>query len=118
MIPVEHGYAVQQARPASRLEVLAGVGHFPHVESPTEVVTAIEAFIADSHDAADVPPQEHSQSQGSQGISATGDDGSSPDVGLPGTIEELETRREIEVAVGILMDLRRCSHGEAVNEYL
>src|SRR6476620_969706 len=35
IIPVDHAYAAQAARPGSRLEVLAGVGHFPHVERPT-----------------------------------------------------------------------------------
>jgi pimeloyl-ACP methyl ester carboxylesterase len=46
IIPVEHAYAAQAARPGSRLEVLEGVGHFPHVERPTEVVDLIEDFIA------------------------------------------------------------------------
>lgn len=46
MIPVEHAYAAQQARPDIRLEVLAGVGHFPQVERPAEVVELIEDFIA------------------------------------------------------------------------
>jgi pimeloyl-ACP methyl ester carboxylesterase len=45
IIPVEHGYAVHEARPGSRLEVLEGVGHFPHVERPTEVVDLIDDFI-------------------------------------------------------------------------
>jgi pimeloyl-ACP methyl ester carboxylesterase len=45
IIPVEHGYALHKARPGSRLEVLAGVGHFPHVERPSEVVDLIEDFI-------------------------------------------------------------------------
>ena len=35
IIPVAHGYAAHDALPGSRLEVLAGVGHFPQVESPT-----------------------------------------------------------------------------------
>src|SRR3954468_516994 len=38
IIPVEHAHAAHAARPGSRLEVLAGVGHFPQVERPTEVV--------------------------------------------------------------------------------
>lgn len=46
IIPVEHGHAVTELRPASRLEVLPGVGHFPHVERPTEVVDLLDDFIA------------------------------------------------------------------------
>ena len=46
IIPVAHGYAAHAAVPGSRLEVLAGVGHFPHVESPTAVVEILDDFIA------------------------------------------------------------------------
>ena len=46
IIPVDHAYAAQAARPGSRLEVLEGVGHFPHVERPTEVVDLLDDFIA------------------------------------------------------------------------
>src|SRR6201997_3017003 len=46
IIPVAHGYAAHDAVPDSRLEVLAGVGHFPHVESPTAVVDIVDDFIA------------------------------------------------------------------------
>jgi pimeloyl-ACP methyl ester carboxylesterase len=45
IIPVDHAYAVHEARAGSRLEVLEGVGHFPHVERPSEVVGLIEDFI-------------------------------------------------------------------------
>lgn len=45
IIPVAHGYAAHAAVPGSRLEVLAGVGHFPHVESPTAVVEILDDFI-------------------------------------------------------------------------
>lgn len=45
IIPIEHGYAVRDARPGCRLEVLEGVGHFPHVERPIEVVDLINDFI-------------------------------------------------------------------------
>ncbi|MCV7151581.1 alpha/beta fold hydrolase [Mycolicibacterium pyrenivorans] len=45
IIPMEHGYAVHEARPGCRLEVLTGVGHFPHVERPGEVADLIEDFI-------------------------------------------------------------------------
>lgn len=46
IIPVDHGYAAQATRPDVRLEVLTGVGHFPQVERPTEVVELIEDFIS------------------------------------------------------------------------
>jgi pimeloyl-ACP methyl ester carboxylesterase len=45
IIPVEHGYAAHAARPGSRLEVLPGVGHFAHVEAPTEVADIIDDFM-------------------------------------------------------------------------
>jgi pimeloyl-ACP methyl ester carboxylesterase len=45
IIPVAHGYAAHEAVPGSRLEVLPGVGHFPHVESPTAVVDILDDFI-------------------------------------------------------------------------
>lgn len=46
IIPIEHGYALHDARPTCRLEVLEGVGHFPHVERPTEVVDLLDDFVA------------------------------------------------------------------------
>jgi len=45
IIPVAHAYAAHAARAGSRLEVLPGVGHFPQVERPTEVVELIDDFI-------------------------------------------------------------------------
>ena len=53
VIPVDHAYAVQKTRPDVRLEVLPGVGHFPQVECPMEVVDLIEDFIS-SQSAADI----------------------------------------------------------------
>ena len=40
IIPVEHAYAAHEAIETSTLEILEGVGHFPHVESP-EVFTDV-----------------------------------------------------------------------------
>ena len=45
IIPMKHGHAVHAARPGCRFEVLAGVGHFPHVERPGNVVNMIHGFI-------------------------------------------------------------------------
>ncbi|MHA0288344.1 alpha/beta fold hydrolase [Mycobacterium sp. C3-094] len=45
IIPVEHGHALAELRPACRLEVLPGVGHFPHVEEPDAVIELIDDFI-------------------------------------------------------------------------
>jgi pimeloyl-ACP methyl ester carboxylesterase len=55
IIPVGHGYALHEARPGSRLEVLEGVGHFPHVERPSEVVDLLDDFINTTGQPADVP---------------------------------------------------------------
>lgn len=46
IIPVSHAYAAHDALTGSQLEVLEGVGHFPHVETPTAVVDILEKFIA------------------------------------------------------------------------
>ena len=45
IIPVHHAYAALEARPDARIEVMPGVGHFPQVERPTEVVDLIDDFI-------------------------------------------------------------------------
>ncbi len=45
IIPVQHAYAALEARPDARIEVMPGVGHFPQVERPTEVVDLIDDFI-------------------------------------------------------------------------
>ncbi|KUI04003.1 alpha/beta fold hydrolase [Mycobacterium sp. IS-3022] len=56
IIPVDHAYMAQEARPECRLEVLEGVGHFPHVERPSEVVDLLDDFIATTPDGADPAP--------------------------------------------------------------
>jgi pimeloyl-ACP methyl ester carboxylesterase len=45
IIPVDHAYAAHEVRQDTRLEVLPGIGHFPQVEAPNEVVDLIEDFI-------------------------------------------------------------------------
>jgi pimeloyl-ACP methyl ester carboxylesterase len=56
IIPIEHGYALQEARPGCRLEVLEGVGHFPHVERPHEVAELIDDFIETTKQSSAVTP--------------------------------------------------------------
>jgi pimeloyl-ACP methyl ester carboxylesterase len=51
VIPVQHAYAARGVRPDVRLEVLADVGHFPHVERPVEVAELIHDFINSDADA-------------------------------------------------------------------
>jgi len=46
IIPVSHAYAAHAALAGSRLEVLEGIGHFPHVEAPTTVAEMLEDFLA------------------------------------------------------------------------
>ncbi len=46
IIPVSHAYAAHDALAGSRLEVLEGVGHYPHVEAPTAVADILQDFIA------------------------------------------------------------------------
>lgn len=55
IIPVAHAYAAQEARPESRLEVLEGVGHFPHVERPSEVVELLDDFVNTTGQTTDAP---------------------------------------------------------------
>lgn len=46
IIPVAHAYAAHDALEGSRLEVLEGIGHYPHVEAPLTVAEILEDFIS------------------------------------------------------------------------
>ena len=54
IIPVSHAYAAHDALTGSRLEVLEGIGHFPHVEAPMAVAEILENFIATTTPATDL----------------------------------------------------------------
>lgn len=56
IIPVEHGHALDELRPGCRLEILPGVGHFPHVERPGDVVDLLDDFIATTRQTAPATP--------------------------------------------------------------
>ncbi len=46
IIPVAHAYAAHDALAGSRLEVLKGIGHFPHAEAPAAVADILKNFVA------------------------------------------------------------------------
>ncbi|MEP6296015.1 MAG: alpha/beta fold hydrolase, partial [Ilumatobacter sp.] len=46
VIPVEHGIRAHEAIENSRLEILEGVGHFPHVEAPEKFTASLLDFMA------------------------------------------------------------------------
>ena len=45
IIPVEHAHAAHELIPTSRLEVVEGVGHFPHVEQPDTFTDLLVDFL-------------------------------------------------------------------------
>jgi pimeloyl-ACP methyl ester carboxylesterase len=45
IIPVSHAYAAHDAMPNSRLEIMEGIGHFPHVEAPFDFVELLLDFL-------------------------------------------------------------------------
>jgi pimeloyl-ACP methyl ester carboxylesterase len=45
IIPVEHAYTAHEAIPGSRLEILEGIGHFPHVEAPGLFLDVLVEFL-------------------------------------------------------------------------
>jgi pimeloyl-ACP methyl ester carboxylesterase len=46
IIPVSHAYLAHEAIPNSRLEVMEGIGHFPHVEDPLGFVEILMDFLS------------------------------------------------------------------------
>src|ERR1017187_5168515 len=45
IIPVDHAYLAHEAIPSIRLEVMEGVGHYPHVEQPVRFVEILKDFL-------------------------------------------------------------------------
>jgi hypothetical protein len=45
IIPVSHAYAAHDAIEGSRLEIMEGAGHFPHVEEPARFAEIVSEFI-------------------------------------------------------------------------
>ena len=46
IIPVSHGYATHEAIPGSRLEIIEGSGHYPHVDNPAAVERILVDFLS------------------------------------------------------------------------
>jgi pimeloyl-ACP methyl ester carboxylesterase len=51
IIPVAHAHAAHEAIAGSRLEIIDGVGHFPHVEAPERFLEVLQRFLADTEPA-------------------------------------------------------------------
>ena len=51
VIPIEHGRDAHAMMPGSRLEIIAGAGHFPHLDAPHRVARALRELIAESEPA-------------------------------------------------------------------
>ena len=49
IIPVEHARAAHREMPGSRLEIIEGVGHFPHAEAPDRFLAMVEDFMASTN---------------------------------------------------------------------
>lgn len=56
VIPVEHGIRAHHAVENSRLEILSGVGHFPHVEAPEKFTASLLDFMSATTAGADGKP--------------------------------------------------------------
>jgi len=48
VIPVDHAIAAQKAIPHSRLHVIPGVGHFPHIEARREFLEVMAQFLSET----------------------------------------------------------------------
>ena len=57
IIPVTHAFDAHAIIPNSRLEVLEGVGHFPHVEDPDRFVAILTDFMRTTEPSAATPDQ-------------------------------------------------------------
>jgi pimeloyl-ACP methyl ester carboxylesterase len=57
VIPIEHGRDAHAAMPGSRLEIVAGAGHFPHLDNPRRVARALRELVEES-EPADIEMQE------------------------------------------------------------
>ena len=64
IIPIQHAYDAHQAMPNSRLEVMPGVGHFPHVEQPARFAEILADFMRTTEPSALTPDERRALLQG------------------------------------------------------
>ena len=57
IIPIAHAYEAHEAIPNSRLEVIDGVGHFPHAEAPVRFVEVLRNFLRTTEPSAFTPEE-------------------------------------------------------------
>lgn len=57
IIPLAHAHQAHEAIPNSRLEVMEGVGHFPHAEDPARFVAILLDFMRTTEPSAATPEQ-------------------------------------------------------------
>jgi len=57
IIPPVHAYKAHEAIPNSRLEIMEGVGHFPHVEQPVRFVEILRDFLRTTDPSTFTPEQ-------------------------------------------------------------
>jgi pimeloyl-ACP methyl ester carboxylesterase len=46
VLPVDHGYAAQEAVPGSQLEIFEDAGHLPQLDDPGRFIAVVEEFVA------------------------------------------------------------------------
>lgn len=61
IIPLDHAYRAHEAIPNSRLEVIEGVGHYPHVERPGHFVEILRQFLETTEPSRFDPEERRSQ---------------------------------------------------------
>jgi pimeloyl-ACP methyl ester carboxylesterase len=59
IIPVSHAHTAHETIEGSRLVIMEGVGHFPHVEAPEEFLAVINDFLASTPPAEAAPGRLH-----------------------------------------------------------
>jgi pimeloyl-ACP methyl ester carboxylesterase len=57
IIPVLHAYKAHEAIPNSRLEIMEGVGHYPHVEEPVRFAEILVDFLRTTQPSASTPEE-------------------------------------------------------------